>query len=633
MDEQNQGGGLAAAIKHNEKVKPNTELLEQLRANFPQYFDRDGNFKADKFNAELKANNVSESRDGYRLNFVGKDYARLQTGLASETMLVPDCRHNAQPENADSGNVFITGDNLEALRHLQNAYEGKVKMIYIDPPYNTGKEFTYNDRFEFSDEKLKSALGYDDNEIARLRSLQGKSSHSAWLTFMYPRLKIAQKLLTDDGVIFVSIDDNEQANLKLLMDDVFGEGNFVANFIWQHSIQPKGYTDTVSIHHNHILLYQETNNYKLRSLSRTEEDNKAYSNPDNDPKGLWRSGDVRNALYRPNLIYDIISPSGKVIKPCPNGWRWSKETVAKKIETGEIIFSKDETRIIRKIYLGSIDGRTPESIWFAKDVGSTRDAMKDLKSLFDDSPFDTPKPVSLIKRMLQIGSEQDSIILDFFAGSATTAHAVMQLNAEDGGNRKFIMVQIGDDPAETSEARPKYETIDQISRKRIELAAKKIKSEAGMFADKIDTGFKHYLLQTQDVPTLDKITNFVPDDNLFATDMLTPFANRETGTSGVDTILTTWLIDDGCPFDTKVETRKFADYSAHYVPDTATLYLINEGWTTDSLRAMLNEIGQGKLGVQTIVIYPYSFGFTELRELKTNVKTNLENTPNIIERY
>jgi adenine-specific DNA-methyltransferase len=202
--------------EQNQNVHPNTELLQTLKSSLPQYFDSEGNFKLDKFETELKSNNISEARDGYLLSFVGKDYARLQTGQSSENVIVPDVTHNSQPENINSENIFITGDNIEALRHLQNSYIGKIKMVYIDPPYNTGKEFVYNDKFEFNDEKLKSALGYGEAEIERLKSIQGKSSHSAWLTFMYPRLKLAHKLLTDDGVIFVSIDDNEQANLKLL---------------------------------------------------------------------------------------------------------------------------------------------------------------------------------------------------------------------------------------------------------------------------------------------------------------------------------------------------------------------------------------------------------------------------------
>lgn len=321
--------------------------------------------------------------------------------------------------NGGQMNFLIEGDNLASLKLLEKTHKGKIDLIFIDPPYNTKN----ND------------FGYDDTRVDQNDGFR----HSKWTSFMNVRLRIAKKLLANDGVIFIAIDDNEQAALKLLSDSIYGEENFLASIIWQHSIQPKGYAGKYSVHHNYILCYQKSSAFTLNSLPRTEEDNKAYSNPDNDPRGKWRSGDVRNALYRPNLIYDIISPSGKVIKPCKNGWRWSKETVAEKIKTGEIVFSDDETRIIRKIYLDTLNGRTPETIWFGKDVGTTRSAMSEIKDIFGTNIFGTPKPTSLIERTLRLSTKTNATVLDFFAGSGTTGHAVMKLNAEDGGNRKFIL--------------------------------------------------------------------------------------------------------------------------------------------------------------------------------------------------
>ena len=322
-------------------------------------------------------------------------------------------------DNGGNVNFLIEGDNLASLKLLEKTHRGNIDLIIIDPPYNTvNKDFGYNDkRIDIND-------GY---------------RHSKWLSFMRNRLLLSKNLLKNEGVLFITIDDNEQADLKLLCDDIFGADNFLANVIWQHSIQPKGYSGTFSVHHNYILCYQKSSSFTLNSLPRTAEDNKAYSNPDNDPRGDWRSGDVRNALYRPNLIYDIISPSGNIIKPCENGWRWSKETVEEKIKTGEIIFNKDETRIIRKIYLDTLSGRTPETIWFSKDVGSTRTAMSEIKDIFGSSVFATPKPTELIERILQLNKDKNINVLDFFAGSGTTGHAVMKLNADDGGNRKFIL--------------------------------------------------------------------------------------------------------------------------------------------------------------------------------------------------
>lgn len=374
-------------------------------------------------------------------------------------------------EPAASGNKIIHGDNLEALKALLPEYEGRIKCIYIDPPYNTGNEgWVYNDNV--NDPKIKKWLhevvGKEGEDLSR---------HDKWLCMMYPRLKLLHKLLAEDGAIFISIDDNEQANLRLILNEIFGSKNFVSNIIWQHSIQPKGYLGKVSIHHNHTIIYSKDSEYLIGNLNRTEEHNKAYTNPDNDPRGLWRSGDVRNALYRPNLIYDIITPSGKIISPPKNGWRWSKQTLSEKIKTGEIIFNKTETNIIRKIYLDTIEGRAPESIWFGQDVGTTRDANKVLKELFDSSlPFDTPKPINLILRILEISTNKDSIILDSFAGSGTTAHAVLNLNKQDGGNRKFILIEM-EDYAET-------------------ITAERVKRVMNGYADKEGTGgsFDYYTL-------------------------------------------------------------------------------------------------------------------------------------------
>ncbi len=333
-------------------------------------------------------------------------------------------------------NLIIHGDNLEALKSLLPQYEGKVKLIYIDPPYNTGNEgWVYNDNV--NDPKIKKWLG----EVVGKEG-EDLSRHDKWLCMMYPRLKLLHKLLSEDGSIWISIDDSEQANLKLLMDEIFGARNFIANVIWQHSIQGKGYAGSFSLHHNHTVVFCKTSTFSLGQLERTEENNINYSNPDNDPKGSWRSGDVRNGLFRPNLRYDIPTPSGKKISPPDNGWRWSKETLAKKMSTGEIYFSTDETRIIRKIYLADQEGRVPETIWFGNDSGTTREANAELKEIFSESPFPTPKPTRLINRILQIASDPDSIILDSFAGSGTTAHAVLKLNQEDGGNRKFIMIEM-----------------------------------------------------------------------------------------------------------------------------------------------------------------------------------------------
>lgn len=371
------------------------------------------------------------------LNFKGKSIVRTHHLNVPYRQLVPHPRKSVLPVKGKptlDDNLIIHGDNLEALKALLPSFSGRIKCIYIDPPYNTGNEgWAYNDNVNspMHAEWLKKVVDKDD-----------LTRHDKWLCMIWPRLTLLRDLLSDDGAIFISIDDNEVHHLRSVMDEIFGEGNFIANVVWQHSIQGKGYTEKFSVHHNHIVIYQKSDDFTLSTLARTEEHNRNYSNPDNDPKGNWRSGDIRNALYRPNLIYDVKTPSGKVIKPPPNGWRFSKDTMQKKIEAKQVVFASNETRLVLKIYLKDVEGRVPETIWFGKDAGTTRDGKNVLKEIFEGPPpFDTPKPVELIRQILNISTDETSLILDSFAGSGTTAHAVLALNAEDGGNRRFILVE------------------------------------------------------------------------------------------------------------------------------------------------------------------------------------------------
>lgn len=342
-------------------------------------------------------------------------------------------------EDIHSNNMIIHGDNLEALKSLLPQYEGKIKCIYIDPPYNTGNEgWIYNDNV--NDPKIRKWLG----EVVGKEG-EDLSRHDKWLCMMYPRLVLLQKLLADDGAIFISIDDNEVYNLKLICDEIFSQSNFLGDVIWQHSVQSNGYGGKFVSQFNHTIVYSKTNEFVLKNLPRTEKDNKLYKNPDNDPRGKWRAGYCVNGLYRPNLKYDIITPNGNIIKSPEKGWRWSKETLEKKIQEGEIIYNADETAIIHKLYLNDLDGKVPENIWTKGDAGTTRQATTELKILFGGkAPFDTPKPTQLLERIIQIASDDKSIILDSFAGSGTTAHAVLNMNKSDGGNRKFILVEMGD---------------------------------------------------------------------------------------------------------------------------------------------------------------------------------------------
>jgi adenine-specific DNA-methyltransferase len=363
-----------------------------------------------------------------------------------------------------------------------------------------------------------------------------------------------------------------------------------------------------------------------------------YSNSDNDPRGMWSSGDFTAEGPTENCIYEIIAPNGTVYTP-PTGKRWvyNKENYEQLRRENRFWFGRNGDAFPRiKRYWSEVQqGMVPNTIWFYKDVGHTQEAKQETNKLFESPVFDFPKPVRLMMYILKIASKESDIILDFFAGSGTTAHAVMQQNAEDGGNRKFILVQIDELINSNSEVpKANFETIDEIARERIKRAAEKIKSEKRSLPEDFDGGFKHYRLVTPDVKTLNKIIEFDPEsERLCEVDMIDQFSYKKTGTSGLETLLTTWLIDDGYPFDTKMETKIFADYESHYIEESATLYLINQDWNTKALKALLNEIGKNKLIVNTIIVYAYSFGFESMRELKTNTKTNLDNPPEIIERY
>lgn len=471
-------------LKRPERI--DEDRIEKLKELFPEAFG-DGKLNLEILKSGIEAINedlIEESAEEfYGLQWVGKKEARKLSYLPPQGTL-----RIAKGEGINEGetnNFLIEGDNLEVLRVLQKSYRNRIKVIFIDPPYNTGHDFIYKDDFKEPVEKYLQKVGQAD-ETGLLTSNPKASGrfHADWLNMMYPRLKLAKNLLTDDGVIFVCIDDNEQANLKKILDEIFGEDNFVTNIVWKHTQQSKNDEPYFSRHHNSILVYRKSSKLEKIRMERTEEDNKAYSNPDNDPKGLWRSGDVRSPSLRKTLKYNITTPSGKVILPPDNGWRWSQETLLQKIETGEIIFNGDETKIIRKIYLADQEGRTPENVWLGEFAGTTREATNELKELFGGtSPFDTPKPTKLIKRAVKLVSkEKGDLVLDFFAGSGTTAQAVLELNEEDNINRNFILVQI---PEEITD--DEFPTISEITKERIRLSIAKLNTNEN--TNSFDRGF------------------------------------------------------------------------------------------------------------------------------------------------
>ncbi|EFJ69637.1 DNA (cytosine-5-)-methyltransferase [Lactobacillus paragasseri JV-V03] len=648
--------------KFNQDIKPNSAFLNELKEKLPEFFTKNGNFDLDKFRDELKEKNINELSEGYQLNFIGKDYARRQAGEMPTSVIVPDEEQN-NGEGRNSKNLFFTGDNLEVLRHLQSAYANKVDVIYIDPPYNTGQDdFAYPDNFEYTDDQLENMFGLDENQLARLKSIQGKSSHSAWLTFMYPRLQLSKHLLKQDGVIFISIDDNEDGNLKEICDEIFGESNFLAQVVWERAYAPINLKKNFSPSHDYMLVYgRDANIIETNGISRSDESDSRYNNPDNDPRGPWSSSDISVGPAIQENIYPVTTPSGRVVEP-PAGrsWRLSQKAFRERLADNRIWFGADGNGVPRmKRFKSELrkTGITPMTIWKYQEVGHSQEATQYLQSLMGGKKyFAYPKPVKLIQRAIQLYSNENSVIMDFFAGSATTAEAVMQQNIEDGGNRKFIMVQLPEKTYETNDdGTPKldkhgdyiptkggkaayedgYKSIDQISRERIRRAAEKIKEDNGLtLPENFDGSFKHYRVVKPTKKTLENIDDFDPNNiNLF-TNMIEGFSsdslNIPGNASGEQTVLTTWLAQDGYSFDTNIQDVKFNDYTAHMVDNR--LYLIAEGWSADETKELLNQLGTHQLDLQSVVIFGYSFNIAELRELENGLK-QLDSKVNLIKRY
>ncbi len=519
------------------------------------------------------------------MNWLGKSYARLLRNLPPETLISEDKTHNAKPENAGSQNLLIRGDNLEVLKHLKNAYANSVKMIYIDPPYNTGSDgFVYRDNRKFTPAELARLANIDEDEAARILDFtdKGSNSHSAWLTFMYPRLYIARELLKDDGVIFISIDDNEAAQLKLLCDEVFGEGNFVANVIWQKKYSPQNDAKWFSNMHDYILCVAKNKDiWRPNLLERTEEQNARYSNPDNDERGNWKATDFSVKTYSENYDYPITTPSGRIVNPPPSrSWRTSKENFEKLLADNRVWFGINGNNVpsIKKFLTEVKQGITPSTILFRENVGDNQEAAKNIRDLFDIPPFETPKPVRLLNYLIKLSSNSDDIVMDFFAGSGTTAHAVMQLNAEDGGSRRFICVQLPEETDKKSEARKAgYPTIFDITKARIEKSAAKIRAEYPDYTG--DSGFK--IFQTAD--------NFRqhPDKDFSPEQPDLPL-NDELSEEQLQTLLTTWTLYDGAALTTPVEPVRLGSYTAYLCEKR--LYLLNKDFTSADLLAFIRKL-------------------------------------------
>jgi adenine-specific DNA-methyltransferase len=665
----------------NESVSVNDRDITVLKENFPGCFKTDGSFDIEKLATQLKSK-VNILREGYELNFLGKSYAKLIRSIDTTTVIKPDLEHNEKEENNESTNIYISGDNIDALKHLLKSYARSVKCIYIDPPYNTGTDgFTYNDNFNFTVKELEEKLSIDEQQAQKIIDLTSRksSSHSAWLTFMYSRLLLARDLLTNDGVIFISIDNNEQPNLKLLCDDVFGEENFIECLTWNKRV-PKNDKGIGSIH-EYVLVYvrEVTTPHKftmpkegLDDIWEMIEKFKKKKLPINEAEQELRKLYEKNGYDRGITLYNNLDenyePWGKINMSWPNantqgekykvphpktgepvkipdrGWRWIRSTFNDHLELDEQLNYKnvkerhDGSFVCGQIWFDKDEKTQPSSITYLRDVEKLllrsilsfkSDGGLELEELFDGkSIFSYPKTTSLLTCLINsIPWNDGDIVLDFFSGSATTAEAVMMLNANDGIKRRYIMVQLPEDLDEKHEIASSTEkqtlqntidfldsinkphTLNEIGKERIRRAARKLKETTGA---EIDYGFKCYDLYEPNQNTLDKMVNFDPESLVTDKTIYDDF--------GLPTILTSWLVKDGYGFSVEAEEVHLHGYVAYLCKKH--LYLINPNITEPAIQTLIEKFDvEGEFNPENIVLFGYNFiNWSHIEMIKTNIK-------------
>lgn len=651
-------------------VQRNIELIGKLFPNAITEVKRNGKVEHaidfDVLRQELSDSIVEGREERYQFTWPDKKKAMLAANAPITATLRPvvadSVGKDGTPGGFDSENLYIEGDNLEVLKLLQETYLGKVKMIYIDPPYNTGNDFVYNDEFGMRSEEWNAASGnYDDegNQIVGKLELNTESNgrfHTDWLNMIYPRLKIAKDLLADDGAIFISIDDNELYNLKKLCDDVYGESCFAGNVAWQRTYSMRNDSKGLPSEAEHILVYSKQPNWIPNKLPRTDKMDAAYKNPDNDPNGAWQNTTpyAPGARTHQGMVYAIQHPfTGELLYPAPAScWRYDQKTMLdymsgwceyelKNIndekERAEICGvdvenirkdvkaivlkydlnqAKEKAKLVlnrgqwprfyftrdgmggirRKTYLNQVEGRTVTNLWPYAEVGHTDEAMKELKNLFDGSvPFDTPKPTRLVERILTIATDKDSYILDFFSGSATTAHAVMKKNMEDGGNRKYILVQL---PEKGNS--PQYETLCEIGKERIRRAGRKIRNEKlGMSNEnggqlsmdnsslhipnsalELDTGFRCLRLDSSNMENV-----YYTPDEVSQQDMFSLVDNVKPDRTPED-LLFQVMLDLGVLLSSSIEVKEIAGKKVFNVADGFLLACFDHDVTEETVKAI-----------------------------------------------
>ena len=608
-------------MQSHDKVGDNVSKIAQLFPNcVTEILNKDGKpqlaIDFEKLQAELSNDIIAEGAERYQFTWPDKRAANRLANTPT-TMTLRPCREESVDFD-NTQNLYIEGDNLDVLKVLRETYLGKVKMIYIDPPYNTGNDFVYNDEYSISNEEFGIRNGFVDEDGNQTTDPMVKNTesngrfHTDWLNMIYPRLKVARDLLSDDGVIFISIDDNEVENLRKICSEVFGESNHVTDIPWQSRASIQNDTD-FSVNHEYICVYAKNRRQENRRLKESNYltwyskdsfvcrplplDKTKFDNPDNDPRGLWKADPFDAPNIRPNLTYPIINPNTGEQHLPPRGrcWRTEISSFSSALADGRIIFGKDgKGRPQLKVFyeekkeFGSIDNS-----WFsAERIGTTTNGTKEVMSIFDGNKyFDMPKPISMLLKILFLGNTLgNDIILDFFSGSATTAHAVMKLNAEDGGNRKFIMVQLPEKTDEKSEAyKAGYSTICEIGKERIRRAGAKIRNEDVLLNvseklelrnNKLDTGFRVLKLDSSNMKDVYYTPSQFTIDDLFD-------ENIKPDRTGED-LLFQVMLELGVELSAKIETKQLNGKKVHFVDDN---YLI-ACFDTDVNESTITEIAK-----------------------------------------
>ena len=518
---------------------------------------------------EILSGEVSDEPEAYDFTWVGKNAARAEAYRRIDKTLRPSVDESVDWDTTK--NLYIEGDNLDVLKLLQHSYMGKVKMIYIDPPYNTGHDFIYRDRFEMDEEEYAEGTLQFDDEGDKNFVENGESNprfHSDWCSMIYARLLLARNLLTDDGVIFISIDDNEQANLKKICDEIFGAANFVAQFVWKRRSGANDALKNVSLDHEYVFCYSRSPDVTLKGTVKTFEN---YSNPDDDPRGPWIRDNLtcgKTASQRPNLFYPITDPKTGTVFECnpDHVWRFEKKTMNRLIDEGKVLFPSDGVgRPAYKRFRAEIrsDNKPFSSII---DTQLNSAATRELRNIFDAQVFNYPKTVDLIEQLIRQGTDADSVVLDFFSGSATTAHAVMQLNAEDGGNRRFIMIQLPEPCAPDSEAaKADFKTICDIGKERIRRAGDRIKSKAPLTTENLDVGFRVLKLDTTNFRDVYRTAAELTQD------MLADFEENIKGDRTALDLLFGCLLDWGVELNLPCKSEEYDGATIHDYADGALL--------------------------------------------------------------